>query len=114
MTYYHRLGNVPHKRHTQFRKADGSLHHEEVLGIHGFAGIQSILYHLHPPTRVRSLEDVAQVEPTLGKPAHCGIATCARQGFRRAQVAMPQWAGIATCARQGFRRAAMRSKGGCR
>ncbi len=65
MTYYHRLGNVPHKRHTQFRKADGSLHHEEVLGIHGFAGIQSILYHLHPPTRVRSLEDVAQVEPTL-------------------------------------------------
>ncbi len=52
MTYYYRLGMLPHKRHTQFYKADGSLHHEELLGIHGFTGIQSLLYHLHPPTRV--------------------------------------------------------------
>ena len=65
MTYYHRLGTLPHKRHTQFRKADGSLHHEEVMGIHGFAGIQSILYHLHPPTRVRSLGEGPQIEPIL-------------------------------------------------
>ena len=43
MSYYKTLGVIPHKRHTQFRKADGSLHHEEVMGIHGFAGIQSIL-----------------------------------------------------------------------
>jgi homogentisate 1,2-dioxygenase len=56
VTYYRQLGSIPHKRHTQFRKSDGSLHHEEVMGIHGFAGIQSILYHLHPPTRVRELE----------------------------------------------------------
>ncbi len=55
MTYYYRLGEVPKKRHTQFRKADGSLHHEEVMGIHGFAGIQSILYHLRPPTAIRRL-----------------------------------------------------------
>ncbi len=59
MSYYKALGNIPHKRHTQFRKADGSLHHEEVMGIHGFAGIQSILYHLQPPTRVREIEAVA-------------------------------------------------------
>ena len=25
MTYYHRMGALPHKRHTQFRKADGTL-----------------------------------------------------------------------------------------
>ena len=56
MTYYKRLGELPHKRHTQFRKPDGSLFHEEVMGIHGFAGIQSILYHLHPPTRVQEIE----------------------------------------------------------
>jgi homogentisate 1,2-dioxygenase len=55
MTYYYKLGEVPKKRHTQFRKADGSLHHEEVMGIHGFAGIQSILYHLRPPTAIRRL-----------------------------------------------------------
>lgn len=58
MTYYYRLGELPHKRHTQFRRPDGALHHEEVMGIHGFAGIQSILYHLHPPTRVQRMEVV--------------------------------------------------------
>ena len=56
MTYYMQLGEIPPKRHTQFRKADGSLHHEEVMGIHGFSGIQSILYHLRPPTRVQEIE----------------------------------------------------------
>jgi homogentisate 1,2-dioxygenase len=59
MTYYYRLGDIPHKRHTQFRKPDGSLHHEEVMGIHGFSGIQSILYHLRPPTRVRQVDVVS-------------------------------------------------------
>lgn len=62
MTYYYKLGTIPHKRHTQFRKDDGSLHHEEVMGIHGFAGIQSILYHLHPPTEVRQIEAVRRTE----------------------------------------------------
>jgi len=61
MTYYHRLGKLPHKRHTQFRKADGELHHEEVMGIHGFAGIQSILYHLRPPTRTQGMSLVEEV-----------------------------------------------------
>ena len=65
MTYYHRLGSFPHKRHTQFRQADGSLHHEEVMGIHGFAGIQSILYHLHPPTRARQIGDMQLPEVSL-------------------------------------------------
>ena len=53
MTYYYKLGQVARKRHTQFRQPDGSLYHEEVMGIHGFAGIQSILYHLRPPTRIQ-------------------------------------------------------------
>jgi homogentisate 1,2-dioxygenase len=56
MTYYHKLGTIPHKRHIQFRQPDGSLYHEEVMGIHGFAGIQSILYHLRPPTQIRQIE----------------------------------------------------------
>ena len=58
MTYYYKLGNISHKRHTQFRQSDGSLYHEEVMGIHGFAGIQSILYHLYPPTAIRHVEAV--------------------------------------------------------
>jgi len=59
MTYYYKLGEVPHKRHTQFRQEDGSLYHEEVMGIHGFAGIQSILYHIYPPTAVHRIESAA-------------------------------------------------------
>jgi homogentisate 1,2-dioxygenase len=61
MTYYYKLGDLPHKRHTQFRQPDGSLYHEEVMGIHGFAGIQSILYHLSPPTAVRRVEQLGAV-----------------------------------------------------
>jgi homogentisate 1,2-dioxygenase len=62
MTFYYKLGEIPHKRHTQFRQPDGSLYHEEVMGIHGFAGIQSILYHVRPPTQVRRVETETKVE----------------------------------------------------
>ncbi len=55
MPFYYRLGEVPHKRHTQFRKPDGSLYREEVMGLEGFHGIQSLLYHhFLPPAVVRS------------------------------------------------------------
>ena len=56
MPYYYRLGELPHKRHTQFRKSDGSLHHEELMGQEGFSSNQSLLYHLAPPTQVLSSE----------------------------------------------------------
>lgn len=62
MTFYYKLGNLPHKRHVQFRQADGSLYHEEVMGIHGFSGIQSILYHIHPPTRIERIAGNCPVE----------------------------------------------------
>lgn len=56
MPFYHKLGHIPHKRHTQFRKADGTLYHEEVMGTRGFSGIQSILYREYAPTRVVKAE----------------------------------------------------------
>lgn len=56
MPFYHRMGEIPRKRHVQFRKADGTLYREEVMGTKGFSGIQSILYHHHPPTQVRRAE----------------------------------------------------------
>lgn len=57
MPHYTRLGEIPHKRHTQFRKPDGSLYSEEVVGAEGFNGISTIAYHLHPPTVVERVED---------------------------------------------------------
>jgi homogentisate 1,2-dioxygenase len=71
MPFYRRLGEVPAKRHTVFRKPDGSLYQEELIGNKGFSGISSLLYHLHPPTEVlryRPLEAEApepDAEPAL-------------------------------------------------
>jgi homogentisate 1,2-dioxygenase len=52
MPYYSKLGQLPPKRHTQFRRPDGALYSEEVFGTEGFVGPTSTLYHIHPPTQV--------------------------------------------------------------
>ena len=62
MPFYHKLGEVPHKRHTQFRKPDGSLYREEVMGLEGFSGLESILYHYFLPPRVESVEDLGPAD----------------------------------------------------
>lgn len=68
MTYYYKLGTIPHKRHTQFRQPDGSLYHEELMGIHGFSGIQSLLYHLHPPTQIQKILTDKPIDLTFAEP----------------------------------------------
>lgn len=52
MPFYHRMGTIPHKRHVQYRKKDGSLYRELVMGTKGFSGNQSILYHHSEPTKI--------------------------------------------------------------
>ncbi len=61
MPSYHSLGQVPPKRHTQFRKPDGSLYSEELFGEEGFSGVYSLLYHQHPPTRVTRIAKQSDV-----------------------------------------------------
>lgn len=56
MPSYHRLGEIPPKRHTQFRKPDGGLYSEELFGTEGFSGNYSIIYYTYPPTRVKKVE----------------------------------------------------------
>ncbi len=68
MTYYTRLGQIPHKRHTQFRQPSGTLYHEELIGAHGFAGSHSLLYHLHPPTAIEQVNVVASTRLTYEGP----------------------------------------------
>ncbi len=62
MPIYHNLGSVPHKRHTVFRKGDGSLHAEELIGNKGFTGPSSLLYHLHQPTPVRAVKPLRDLQ----------------------------------------------------
>src|SRR6266508_2267106 len=56
MPTYQRRGEVPRKRHIQFRD-NGTLLTEEVMGLEGFSGNESILYHLISPCRVKKLGD---------------------------------------------------------
>ncbi len=63
MPFYAKLGEIPHKRHTQFRKPDGGLYREEVMGLEGFHGIQSILYHHFLPPRVMQTELLGHTKP---------------------------------------------------
>ena len=78
MSYYFTLGQIPHKRHTQFRQPDGSLYHEELMGIRGFSGDKSLLYHLRPPTA--GAADRARLrgrDAATPSRARCGIGCCA-------------------------------------
>ncbi len=58
---YHSLGQVPRKRHTQFR-TNGRLLVEEVMGYEGFSGNESILYHLESPCRIAEVGDFEPIE----------------------------------------------------
>ena len=62
MPIYHRLGEVPAKRHSAFRKPDGGLYSEELMGNKGFVGPSSLLYHLRPPTQVLRVQEYAAVK----------------------------------------------------
>jgi homogentisate 1,2-dioxygenase len=61
--YYRQMGKIPHKRHTVFKKDDGSLYREQVMGTRGFSGTQSILYHHYMPTEVVKAEFVSHYLP---------------------------------------------------
>ena len=66
---YHSLGQIPQKRHVQFRdpetssaNGDAPLLVEEVLGFEGFSGNESILYHLYSPCRVKEVGEFRAIE----------------------------------------------------
>ncbi|NNK61379.1 MAG: homogentisate 1,2-dioxygenase, partial [Flavobacteriaceae bacterium] len=67
MPFYHKLGKIPHKRHTQFRKDDGSLYYEQLFGTIGFDGMSSNLYHIHRPTQVKEIKGSYNVAPKVAK-----------------------------------------------
>ena len=52
MPYYRQVGELPPKRHTQFRKRDGGLYAEELMGADGFSAESALLYHEHLPTAI--------------------------------------------------------------
>ena len=65
MPFYQKQGQFPHKRHTQFRKENGELYHEELFGTIGFDGMSSLLYHNHPPTMVKEVGESIDIAPKI-------------------------------------------------
>lgn len=65
MAHYYSLGEIPHKRHTQFRKPDGTLYSEELFSTEGFSYNYSLLYHLYPPTKIIKSEEPRDVNPVI-------------------------------------------------
>ena len=85
MAYYTKLGQLPPKRHIQFRRPDGALYSEEVFGTEGFVGPTSTLYHIHPPTQVSGWKTlystkVEYVEQDVMRMRHLKTAPMAPHG----------------------------------
>jgi homogentisate 1,2-dioxygenase len=65
MPFYHKLGNIPPKRHTVFKKANGGFYYEQLFGTIGFDGMSSLLYHHHRPTMVKEVLESYDVSPEI-------------------------------------------------
>ncbi|MCC7051009.1 MAG: homogentisate 1,2-dioxygenase, partial [Bacteroidia bacterium] len=65
MPIYQKAGIIPAKRHTVFRKPNGELYHEELVGTEGFSSLSSLVYHSFPPTMVKQMGDPYSVRPKI-------------------------------------------------
>ena len=67
MSHYYTAGKIPHKRHTQFRKPDGSLYSEQLFSTEGFSNDYSLLYHCYPPTMITKTDEPIDVSPKVAE-----------------------------------------------
>lgn len=67
MPHYHTLGIIPHKRHTQFRKPDGTLYSEQLFSTEGFSNDYSLLYHTWPPTQIIHTDEPVNLMPRIAE-----------------------------------------------
>ncbi|MFY0642962.1 MAG: homogentisate 1,2-dioxygenase [Bacteroidia bacterium] len=65
MPHYHKLGQIPPKRHTQFRRPDGELYKEELFSTEGFSNVYSLLYHHYPPTAILRVGKPIDLKPEI-------------------------------------------------
>ncbi|MEQ9300867.1 MAG: homogentisate 1,2-dioxygenase [Cyclobacteriaceae bacterium] len=80
MPIYHKLGQIPPKRHTQFEKPGGGLYYEQLFGTIGFDGMSSLLYHHQRPTMVSEIRDPKDMTPKIS--VEKNITSRLLQGFQ--------------------------------
>ena len=66
MPFYQQRGQLPEKRHIQFRDKNGNLYFEELISREGFSSLYSNVYHLNPPTDVTNIGEYINLLGKLG------------------------------------------------
>jgi len=61
MPFYQKRGEIPNKRHIQFRDDSGNLYWEELISREGFSHMYSNVYHIHPPTGVETVGELKKI-----------------------------------------------------
>jgi homogentisate 1,2-dioxygenase len=65
MPFYHSLGQIPPKRHTQAPNPKGGIYYEQLFGTVGFDGMSSLMYHIHRPTMLKNVLESINVTPKI-------------------------------------------------
>ena len=65
MPFYHKLGDIPNKRHTVFKSESGKHRYEELFGTIGFVGMSSLVYHTQRPTQVKEVLKKENIQPEI-------------------------------------------------
>ena len=70
MPIYHKLGKIPHKRHTQFEQTKGGIYYEQLFGTVGFDGMSSLMYQIYRPTMVKEILSETDISPKIAIQKH--------------------------------------------
>ena len=70
MPFYQKKGQVPEKRHIQFRNENNDLYWEELISRQGFNGIYSNTYHRNPPTAIEKIDKCSEINLSLRNKIH--------------------------------------------
>ena len=62
MPFYQQRGEIPKKRHIQFRDSSGNLYREELISREGFSHIYSNVYHVNPPTAIETIGSLNKID----------------------------------------------------
>ena len=77
MPFYQKRGQIPEKRHIQFRDTNDNLYWEELISRQGFSHIYSNAYHINPPTAIDKIGEPIEnnIEPVDRSHKHYHIKT---------------------------------------
>ena len=84
MPFYQKRGQIPNKRHIQFKDASGNLYWEELVSREGFSHMYSNIYHVNPPTAITKIgtpiKNKIQLASKLHKHYHLKTESISSQG----------------------------------